>query len=328
MAVKVKLNARGRALVDRAGGVKASFKLDATTGGAPVKASTVAQMLPSRTLVVPGDGLFASGSDELSTVGQRYVRSLAPQLKEAKALTCVGHTDAVGSPELNQALGLRRAQAVCAFVRKLGVKAKVSCVQRRRDPPARDQRDRDRSLPQPSRRDRRRLPLTMDGTSSAISLRALATAAFALAALLAAGVLFLGLGGGDTAVAQTGCVTGTFAYDAAEQRRQRAFEARLGNGAELPAPGFHESAPDMTATLHAAVALLRRRLLPPRHGHHRAARARGRRLGAADPAVAAPREQRAALVAITQSVQLTCDAPRVEAVRDFAAPYYAGLAAQ
>ena len=126
VAVKIKLNARGRELVDRAGGVKASFKLDATTGGAVVKASTVAQMLPSRTLVVPGDGLFASGSDELSTVGQRYVRSLAPQLKEAKALTCVGHTDAVGSPELNQALGLRRAQAVCAFVRKLGVKAKVS----------------------------------------------------------------------------------------------------------------------------------------------------------------------------------------------------------
>ena len=83
-------------------------------------------MLPSRTLVVPGDGLFASGSDELSKVGQRYVRSLASQLKEAKALTCVGHTDAVGSPELNKALGLRRAEAVCAFVRKLGVKAKVS----------------------------------------------------------------------------------------------------------------------------------------------------------------------------------------------------------
>ena len=44
------------------------------------------------------------------------------------------------------------------------------------------------------------------------------------------------------------------------------------------------------------------------------------------PLVAAPREQRAALVAITQSVQLTCDAPRVDAVRDFAVPYYAGLA--
>ena len=37
----------------------------------------------------------------------------------------------------------------------------------------------------------------MDGTSSAIPLRALATAGVALAALLAAGVLFLGLGGGE-----------------------------------------------------------------------------------------------------------------------------------
>lgn len=126
VAVKVKLNARGRALVNRVGGVKTSFQLDATTGDSRVRAKTVARMLPSRTLVVPGDGLFASGSAELSERGRRYIRALAPQLKEAKALTCVGHTDAVGSPELNKDLGQRRAEAVCAYVRKLGVKAKWS----------------------------------------------------------------------------------------------------------------------------------------------------------------------------------------------------------
>jgi outer membrane protein OmpA-like peptidoglycan-associated protein len=126
LAVKVKLNARGRALVDRAGGVKTSFKLDARSGDARVKASTVAQMLPSRTLVIPGDGLWASGSDELSARGKGYLKALAPQLKAAKALTCVGHTDAVGSPELNHALGLKRAEAVCAHLGKLGVKAKRS----------------------------------------------------------------------------------------------------------------------------------------------------------------------------------------------------------
>ena len=124
LAVKVKLNARGRALVNRAGGVKTSFKLDARSGDARVRASTVAQMLPSRTLVIPGDGLWASGSDELSARGKGYLKSLAPQLKEAKALTCVGHTDSVGSPDLNQALGLERAEAVCGYLSKLGVKAK------------------------------------------------------------------------------------------------------------------------------------------------------------------------------------------------------------
>jgi hypothetical protein len=166
----------------------------------------------------------------------------------------------------------------------------------------------------------------MNATPSALSLRALATAGVALAALLAAGVLFLGLGGGEPAVAQTGCVTSTFAYDAAEQGRQRAFEARIGNGAELPALGFHEAAPDMTAALHAAshayVVVFYRPGTDTAALRALAADATAQQI----PLVAAPREQRAALVAITQSVQLTCEAPRVDAVRDFAAPYYAGLA--
>ena len=126
LAVKVKLNARGRALVNRAGGVKTSFKLDARSGDARVKASTVATMLPSRTLVIPGDGLWTSGSGELSARGKGYLKSLARQLGEAKTLTCVGHTDAEGSAEFNHALGLKRAEAVCSYLGKLGVKAKRS----------------------------------------------------------------------------------------------------------------------------------------------------------------------------------------------------------
>ena len=169
----------------------------------------------------------------------------------------------------------------------------------------------------------------MEGTSSAISLRALATAAVALAVLLAAGVLTLGLGGGESAAAESasgGCVTGTFAYDAAEARRQQAFEARLGQGAELPAFGFHAAAPDMTAALHAAshsyVVVFFRPGTDTTALRALAADAKAQQI----PLVAAPREQRAALVAITQSAQISCDAPRVDAVREFAAPYYAGLA--
>jgi hypothetical protein len=166
----------------------------------------------------------------------------------------------------------------------------------------------------------------MDRTSSAISVRALASAAFALAVLLAAGVLILGLGGGEPAVAQTGCATGRFAYDAAEQRRQRAFEARLGSGADLPPSGFHASAQDMTATVHAAshayVVVFYRPGMDTTALRALATDAQALQI----PLVAVPREQRAALVAITRSVQFTCDAPRVDAVRGFAAGYYADLA--
>jgi outer membrane protein OmpA-like peptidoglycan-associated protein len=125
MQVKVKLNARGRALVNRPGGVKATFRLNASTTSGKVVASTVARMLPARTFVVPGSGLFAFGSGELTADGRRYVRSLKDRLAGAKTLTCVGHTDAVGSPQANLALGLQRAKATCAALRALGIKAPV-----------------------------------------------------------------------------------------------------------------------------------------------------------------------------------------------------------
>lgn len=44
------------------------------------------------------------------------------------------------------------------------------------------------------------------------------------------------------------------------------------------------------------------------------------------PLIAVPREHKPALVAVTQTIQIACYAPRVGAVREFAAPYYAGLA--
>src|SRR3954469_4967511 len=83
----------------------------------------------------------------------------------------------------------------------------------------------------------------MDGTPSAISLRAVVAAAVALAAPLAAGVLTLGLGGGESVAAPPTApgswATGPFSYDAAETRRQSAFETELETGARLPSFGFH-----------------------------------------------------------------------------------------
>jgi hypothetical protein len=166
---------------------------------------------------------------------------------------------------------------------------------------------------------------------STISLRAVVTAAVALAALLVVGVLTLGLGGGaPAAAAQTattgGCVTGAFAYDAAEARRQQAFEARLSQGGQLPAFGFHADAQDETATLHAAshswVVVFYRPGIDTAALRTLADDATAQKI----PLIAAPRRQKEALVAITQASRLTCAGASVPAVRDFAAAYYPGLA--
>lgn len=170
----------------------------------------------------------------------------------------------------------------------------------------------------------------MDGTPTAISLRAVVTAAVALAALLAAGVLTLGLGGGEPAAAQApaagGCVAGTFAYDAVEQRRQARFEAALAEGASLPAFGFHADAQDSTATLHAAshsyVVVYYRPGAATAALKRLAADAVARKI----PLVASPRRQDAALVAITQDRELTCAGAQVDAIRSFASATYPGLA--
>lgn len=122
--VDVKLNARGRQLVDRIGGVRAVFKIKATTkGGKVLRATRVAQLLPARTIVMPSDGQFLVGDDTLLAQGRRYARAIAPQLKGVKRVTCTGHTDSDGDAASNRALGLARAKAVCGELRRLGVKA-------------------------------------------------------------------------------------------------------------------------------------------------------------------------------------------------------------
>jgi hypothetical protein len=169
----------------------------------------------------------------------------------------------------------------------------------------------------------------MDGTSPAISLRAVVTAVLALAALLAAGVLTLGLGGGASAAAQAAsgdCSIDTFAYDAAEERRQRAFEQRLtSSGATLPEPGFYAESPDRTATLHAVshnyVVILYRPgadTAPLRRLASDAAALQA-------PVIIAPGEQDEALVAMSGHLQLTCPSGGADAARSFAGDFYSGL---
>lgn len=88
-----------------------------TPSAAPETAGIVAQ--------VEDQGMFATGSAELSLDGQRQVRKLASAFdsKETTAILVVGHTDATGSAETNQKLSERRARAVASILAEQGIAA-------------------------------------------------------------------------------------------------------------------------------------------------------------------------------------------------------------
>jgi len=162
---------------------------------------------------------------------------------------------------------------------------------------------------------------------AAIGLRATLGLSAALVGLLAAGIVFLGLGGGSPAAqaaAPGGCSERPFAYDAAELARQQRFERSLGAGAALPPVGFHAERLDPTASLHAAshgYIVVYYRPGTPAAGLKAFADAA---LAQKVPALISPRKQAAAVVAITQDRELTCSG--AGGVRGFAARYYPSLA--
>jgi outer membrane protein OmpA-like peptidoglycan-associated protein len=124
LAVHVRLNSAGRRYVNRLGGVRVVFEVDAKPVSGPTihAAARKARLLPQRLLAMPSSGLFASGSSSLRDYGLRYVTRIAKQLRGAKAIQCVGHTDSVGDAGANLALGQRRAASVCAGLRAAGVR--------------------------------------------------------------------------------------------------------------------------------------------------------------------------------------------------------------
>lgn len=125
VGVKIKLNGTGKRAMKRVGGVKARVNVKATAseGGQKLYAHRYTKIRPATQVVVPSDGLFATDSAVISTVGKRYLQSVAGGLYGAKGAECIGHTDAQGSASYNARLGLARAKAVCAYLTRLGVKA-------------------------------------------------------------------------------------------------------------------------------------------------------------------------------------------------------------
>jgi outer membrane protein OmpA-like peptidoglycan-associated protein len=59
----------------------------------------------------------------INRVAYRALKRIAADIRHARTVTCVGHTDSDGSNAYNQALGLRRARTVCDALMHLGVHA-------------------------------------------------------------------------------------------------------------------------------------------------------------------------------------------------------------
>jgi outer membrane protein OmpA-like peptidoglycan-associated protein len=127
LAVDIELNAVGRRLVaEQITGINVVLKIEARTiEGPKLKTRTNAKLVPQTQLIVPESGLFATGSATIAKNGTKLVKSLGARLGRVKTVTCVGHTDSVGSDAVNQQLGLARAKAVCDALKKHGARGKL-----------------------------------------------------------------------------------------------------------------------------------------------------------------------------------------------------------
>ena len=127
LAVDIELNATGRRLVaEQITGINVVLKIEArTVQGPKLNSRTNAKLVPQKQLIVPENGLFATGSAKLSKAGVKLVKSVGDRLGKVKAVTCVGHTDSVGSDAVNQELGLARAKAVCAALKQHGARGQL-----------------------------------------------------------------------------------------------------------------------------------------------------------------------------------------------------------
>ena len=128
LAVDITLNAIGRKLMaTKLAGVPVVLKIDAKTIEGPrLKVRKNAKLVPAHQLIVPTEGLFASGKAKIQPKAAQLLRTVAKQLGKVKAIRCIGHTDSIGTTAANEKLGYERARAVCAALRKYGVRTSMS----------------------------------------------------------------------------------------------------------------------------------------------------------------------------------------------------------
>lgn len=95
--------------------------------GAATQAVPAAAAAPAQPASISMQVRFDFGSDVVSAASRSSLDNLAQAMKSAelanRSFTVIGHTDAVGSHEVNQALSERRAAAVKRYLESQGVPA-------------------------------------------------------------------------------------------------------------------------------------------------------------------------------------------------------------
>lgn len=132
--VRLRLNNGGRRLLQRSlGGLPVVLDMKATTiKGSVLQTTERSRFFPRQTRVVPRHGLFATRSAKLSPATRRYLAGLYRQLTSVDRVTCAGHTadgfNGAANYRANHALGKRRADAACEYLRRLGLNAARTAV--------------------------------------------------------------------------------------------------------------------------------------------------------------------------------------------------------
>jgi outer membrane protein OmpA-like peptidoglycan-associated protein len=137
VAAPVRLTAAGRRMLRVAGGgLPVTVAVDARVASGQVLRSVRRSVLtaPQRVLA-PVVGPFVAGTARFDARIRADVRAAAALLRGARSVTCAGHTDSRGTDAFSRALGLRRAQAVCAALRDAGVRARTTAESAGEDRP-------------------------------------------------------------------------------------------------------------------------------------------------------------------------------------------------
>jgi outer membrane protein OmpA-like peptidoglycan-associated protein len=112
--------------------VHATFAFQAVTtgGGKSITARRSVMLAARQQWIVPLNGLFESTRSRLTPRVLHYLAQVAPQLRSARVIRCIGNTDSLGSSAENRRLGMQRARQVCGQLRRLGVRARLVAVSR------------------------------------------------------------------------------------------------------------------------------------------------------------------------------------------------------
>ena len=119
LAVEIELNARGRAGLRRVLALPTTLNATAVdlTGARATSTTRSTLRLPTY-VVLPTDGIFATGTWEPTSNGEAFISRLSALLPQRLAsITCTGYTDDRGHENDNLWLGTKRASTVCATLR-------------------------------------------------------------------------------------------------------------------------------------------------------------------------------------------------------------------